>query len=744
MSQDAHHPDANNFSKYSLRDQFARWPLGRKMLAGYGVAFAITVAGIIIGFSVSQKILKNAHDVEAEAVEDVRDVSSLKGSLLRVVLYKEATLDDLNLLLKDTNSADSDIPDDTDIEELREEFDRFVNGYKAFQASWRDLVNSDEFESDSESDEDVTDEEAKVATAILADHGTAVEEYLAQVERLVTQINPVTLQPEQMQLLQEELSVLKESEFIKELSDLTTKATALADATEEEQAEALELHAAAVTTQVKIIVFSIMVSGVLVFLVVNILTYWVLTSLKKVTQTAQKSIREANFDLRVPVESDDEIGTLARTFNDYMQFVNQLLTQSNRLLRRTQRQATALAQAKEDADAANQAKSEFLAHMSHELRTPLSAILGFAQQLQTDTQLSVDQSETVSIINRSGEHLLKLINAILELSKIEAGQVQLREEAVNLDSLMNDWENLFRLQADTKGLELIFERSPDFPQWVKTDEGKLGQIIINLLGNAVKFTEKGQVCLSVQQPDPEAISLEFSHAEQCGLTFEVSDTGPGIAEDEIGSLFSAFSQTQSGLRSQEGSGLGLAISHRLVSLMGGEINVQSQLHQGSTFSVTVPVLPVQASPEIEAPQQVATEMPLSTDHPPYRVLVVDDIAVNRLMLIKIFSGSEFVVKEARNGKEAIERWQSWNPDVILMDMRMPIMDGYAATRLIRQQESLKHTVVIAITASAFEEERQAILQAGCDDFIGKPFRREELLERVVHHLETKRYQTSES
>jgi signal transduction histidine kinase/ActR/RegA family two-component response regulator len=477
-------------------------------------------------------------------------------------------------------------------------------------------------------------------------------------------------------------------------------------------------------------------------IVIGLLTArWIAQPILRLNAAA-KGLARGEWKQAIVLNRTDEVGELATSFNRMAQ---QLSESFETLEHRVAERTAELAQAKDAAEVANQAKSTFLANMSHELRTPLNAILGFAQLLKRGNTTAKDYREGLNLIQRSGEHLLTLINDVLDLSKIEAGRSTFNPIGFDLYRLLEEVQEIFALRAEDKGLQILIERQTNVPQYIRTDQLKLRQILINLVSNAIKFTQEGGVAIRIKtlENGTEVESLHDTHpigpspipieSNQLQLYFEIEDTGLGVLTHELEKAFEPFVQTETGRQSQEGTGLGLPISRKFVEILGGKLNVSSRVNHGTLFSFNVSVEVVNAS-ALPLSKPSRRVIALTPGQLLYRILVVDDNPSNRLLIVKLLSPLGFEVQQAENGQEAITIWQNWHPHLIWMDMRMPVMDGYEATRHIKASTQGQATVIIALTASSYEEERGVLLSAGCDDFIRKPFKEKTLFEVMQKHL----------
>ena len=435
-----------------------------------------------------------------------------------------------------------------------------------------------------------------------------------------------------------------------------------------------------------------------------------LRSLSKATA----AFGQGDLGQRVFIKGKDELSGLGENYN----IMATTIANDIDIRKKTTQE---LMEARLAADAANQAKSNFLSSMSHELRTPLNGVLGYAQILKREKNLSKEHQVSLNAIENCGQHLLTLINDVLDFSKIEAGQMDLHPEPTDLHQLIQSVYDIVVQRATNKGLALNLEVSPILPQGILVDATKLRQILINLLGNAVKFTSKGSITFKILEEPTDHI------------TFIVKDTGMGISKDKTKAIFDPFKQDQGGI-SEGGTGLGLSISKKLVDLMGGNLLVESELNAGSSFSFALPFEEVDIN-ELKASSTYADEndfyLPEGTS---LEALVVDDREANRDILIKTLNQAGCTTVSANNGKEGLEAAKDKNFRIIFMDIRMPVMDGMEATYLIRKENQSPRPIIIAVTASVFPDVRQSCLECGFDDVIGKPYRTSEIFEKMNQHL----------
>jgi PAS domain S-box-containing protein len=430
------------------------------------------------------------------------------------------------------------------------------------------------------------------------------------------------------------------------------------------------------------------------------------------------------FSKAVYFNTNNEIGGIVGAFTD--------ITERKQAEKELRRAIAVAEQAQQEAEIANRAKSTFLATMSHELRTPLNGILGYTQILSRDKTLTDKQRDAIQIIYRSGEHLLMLINDILDLSKIEAGKLELHAADLALPEFLQDIVDLFKMRAQQQGIAFRYEALSPLPLAVHTDEKRLRQILLNLLSNAIKFTQQGQVSLKVIYSNQRA-------------RFEVEDTGEGISTADLETIFLPFRQLSQQNYLIEGTGLGLSISKYLVEMMDGQLYVESVFGQGSLFWFDINLPEVEAisrSLRLNSPMVIGyhrryddqTQIDMAMTDKPFTLLIVDDKWANRQVLVNLLSELKFHVLEADNGQTALELARQNPPDLIITDLMMPMMDGFELTRQIRQTKSLQDTVVIAASASVFEHHRRQSIQAGCSEFIAKPINTQVVLDLLSHYL----------
>jgi signal transduction histidine kinase/CheY-like chemotaxis protein len=462
-----------------------------------------------------------------------------------------------------------------------------------------------------------------------------------------------------------------------------------------------------------------LVSLIAAWLISRMSQRFISTPVVRLAETARTIYRQKDYSIRFPATAGhDELATLGQAFNEMLAEIQQrdtaLLCAHNELEQRVQQRTTQLA-------TANFAKSKFLSNMSHEIRTPLNAILGYAQLMSRDPGIGANAQANLKIIGRSGAHLLNLINAVLDMSRIEAGRTEITPVTFNLSSLLEDLAAMFRLRAEAKALRFEMLVDGEEVAYVKADEGKIRQALINLLANAIKFSERGHVRLHAHLKPKDASSF--------WLCCDVEDTGLGITPQDQERLFKPFTQAKGRLNTQEGTGLGLAISREFARLMGGDVTLTSSPGRGSTFRFEIPVERGEAGVALQrvGPRHVKGIV-ARADVP--RILIVDDQLENRDWLLKLLTAIGFSVRSANDGEAAFREWEAWKPGVILMDIHMPVMDGIEATRRIRAHPQGDETFIVALTASVMEEDRRVVFGSGADAFLTKPCPEDELLEKI--------------
>ena len=441
-------------------------------------------------------------------------------------------------------------------------------------------------------------------------------------------------------------------------------------------------------------------------------------------QKASQAISSGQLDQTLQVQGISELESLADSFN---QMAAQLKTSFIELESRVEERTAELKEAKLVADGANQAKSEFLANMSHELRTPLNGILGYAQILNRSSALPAKERHGVEIIYQCGSHLLTLINDVLDLSKIEAGKLELTPQAIHFPSFLQGVAEICRIRADQKNIDFVYDPDPQLPEGIFADEKRLRQVLLNLLGNAIKFTDKGSVTLKV------AVVENHPHPSTPSFKFQVEDTGVGIAPDDLNKIFHAFEQVGDRQRQAEGTGLGLAISQRIVQLMNGQIQVNSQPGVGSEFFFEVEL--AIATDWVQQNSFTTGKQIIGYEGQRRSILVIDDRWENRAVLVNLLEPLGFQVSEAENGQVGWEKIRHSQPDLVITDLAMPVMDGFELIEQVRSAKDLQHQKIVVSSASVAQAYREMSLDAGGNDFLAKPVEVSELFNLLATHLE---------
>lgn len=660
-----------------------RFSISTKIYFGYAIALGIMVLGTTVGVVSGDSYLHRADQQRRIIRQERQQLSKLQNTLFNLQLFPKT-------------SANYQTPQ---------------TFQKAQLAATKQITTAKQLLKQINSS--AANSAIKELKPLLIKHHNTWKNFPSSLESTLRQIEPLAFNANQLQKANQllaEFAASENSNKMLQFQDELAVVIAVAE-TQEEQAEIALVQAQRL--RIAIMIASIGLSLSMTLLLIVYTRQAIVHSIQTITDVAEKAIAESNFDLQAPITTTDELGKLAISLNQLIDYIKTLLEEQKE---------TKLA-----ADAANHAKSKFLAHMSHELRTPLNGILGYAEILQRSQNITKREQRGIEIIHKCGSHLLTLINDILDISQIETNKMQLHPSDFHLPSFLQGIVEICRIQAEQKDIEFIYQPPENLPSGITTDKKRLRQVLINLVSNAIKFTDSGSVKLQVEVKESQK---KNSHVY---IYFAIKDTGIGISQQQLKRIFLPFEQLGDYKSQNEGRGLGLTISQKIVELMGSSISVKSELGKGSIFEFEIE-FPI-ADDWTESSIITSTGKIVGYSGDRKTILIVDDRWENRSLIVNLLQTLGFTVIEASNGQEGLEKAHQYQPDLIISDTTMPIMDGREMLSQLRQSETMQNTIVILSSASIFDNERHKSLAAGANDFLVKPVKVKELYRMLSKYLQ---------